>query len=62
LLIKKNGMDFNDRVKNSLQQKEQNLLMLKEKYRNVEEENNLIFHPKINNKSSLNIKGSKILD
>lgn len=55
-------MDFNDRVKNSLQQKEHNLLMLKEKYRNVEEENNLIFHPKINNKSSLNIKGSKILD
>jgi len=62
LLIKKKGMDFNDRVKNSQLQKEQNLLILKEKFRNKEEENNLIFHPKINKKSSLNIKESKIFD
>ena len=55
-------MDFNDRVKNSQLQKEQNLLILKEKFRNKEEENNLIFHPKINKKSSLNIKESKIFD
>jgi hypothetical protein len=49
-------MDFNDRVKNSQLQKEQNLLILKEKFRNKEEENNLIFHPKINKKSCLRFR------
>ena len=56
ILIKKKGMNFDERVKNSQLKKEQNLLTLKEKFRNFEEENNLIFHPKINNKSCLNIK------
>jgi hypothetical protein len=55
-------MNFDERVKNSQLKKEQNLLTLKEKFRNIEEENNLIFHPKINNKSCLNIKESNTLE